>query len=264
MQKDNSFLLKEKERIDDLQIGGYEVIQNPDKFCFGMDAVLLSAFARAKEGDRVLDMGTGTGVIPILMAAKTKASSFTALEIQEESVDMARRSMRLNHLEDKIRVICGDIKQAGEIFGPACFDVVTCNPPYMIEEHGLQNPMAPKAIARHEVLCNLEDVISQASKVLKSGGHFFMVHRPFRLPEIMNKMCQYHLEPKRMQLVYPYENKQPNMVLIEGVKGGRPRMTVEEPFIVYAARGKYTDQVLNIYGRATKQWDEGGNRSTQE
>ena len=177
--------LKENERIDDLQRNHYRIIQDPGRFCFGMDAVLLSGFAFAKEGDRVLDLGTGTGIIPILMEAKTDAAHLTGLEIQADSADMARRSVRLNHLEEKIEIITGDIKEAVSLFGAASFDVVTCNPPYMTEHHGLTNPEAPKAIARHELLCTLEDVISQAAKLLRPGGNFFMVHRPFRLVDIL-------------------------------------------------------------------------------
>lgn len=240
--------LKENERIDELQRNGYQIIQNPEKFCFGMDAVLLSGFARAKEGSLVLDMGTGTGIIPILMEAKTKAAHLTGLEIQEESADMARRSVLLNDLSDKIEIVSGDIKEAGKLFGAASFDVVTSNPPYMIGNHGLTNPDAPKAIARHEILCTLDDVISQAAKVLKPGGHFYMVHRPFRLAEIMTTLSQYKLEPKRMQLVYPYVDKEPNMVLIEAVRGGRSRMTVEKPLIVYKEPGVYTDEIYEVYG----------------
>lgn len=161
--------MKETERIDELQRNGYRIIQDPGRFCFGMDAVLLSGFARAKEGDRVLDLGTGTGIIPILMEAKTKASRFFALEIQEESADMARRSVALNGLEKKIQVVTGDIKEAEKYFNASSFDVITCNPPYMIGKHGLVNPDAPKAIARHEILCTLEDVIRQAAFLLKPG-----------------------------------------------------------------------------------------------
>ena len=165
-------LLKENERVDDLQRNGYKIIQDPGRFCFGMDAVLLSGFARAREGARVIDLGTGTGIIPILMEAKTKAAHLTGLEIQEESADMARRSVQLNGLTDKITIVTGDLKEAVSLFGAASFDVVTCNPPYMTEHHGLTNPGEPKAVARHELLCNLEDVISQAAGLLKSGGAF--------------------------------------------------------------------------------------------
>lgn len=240
--------LKENERLDELQRNGYRIIQNPEKFCFGMDAVLLSGFAKAKAGDRVLDMGTGTGIIPILMEAKTEAAHLTGLEVQEESADMAKRSVALNGLTDKIEIVIGDIKEADQIFKSASFDVITCNPPYMIGQHGLQNPDEPKAIARHEILCTLEDVVSKAAKLLKPGGHFYMVHRPFRLAEIITLMTSYKLEPKRMQLVYPYVDKEPNMVLIEGVRGGKPRMTVEKPLIVYKAPGEYMPEIYDIYG----------------
>lgn len=239
--------LKENERLDDLQRNGYRIIQNPDKFCFGMDAVLLSGFARVRRGENVLDLGTGTGIIPILLEAKTQASHLTGLEIQEESADMARRSVRLNHLEDKIDIVTGDIKEAELIFKAASFDVVTSNPPYMIGRHGIANPDAPKAIARHELLCTLDDVVRSAAKLLKPGGSFFMVHRPFRLAEIINVMTGYRLEPKRMRLVYPYADKEPNMVLIEGCRGGRPRMTVEKPLIVHKAPNVYTDEICEKY-----------------
>jgi len=236
------------ERIDDLQRNNYKIIQDPERFCFGMDAVLLSGFAKAKEGDRVIDLGTGTGIIPILMEAKTEASDFTGLEIQPESADMAQRSVELNHLESKIRIVTGDIKEASSLFGAATFDVVTSNPPYMTEHHGITNEKSPKAIARHELLCTLEDVISQAARLLRPGGSFYMVHRPFRLVDIMVLMREYHLEPKRMKLVYPYIDKDPNMVLIEGLRGGRPRLTVEKPLIVYQSPGVYTDEIYDIYG----------------
>ena len=240
--------LKENERLDELQRNGYFIIQNPEKFCFGMDAVLLSGFAKAKKGDVVLDMGTGTGIIPILMEAKTEAAHLTGLEIQPESADMARRSVAINGLSEKIAIVDGDIKEAGNIFAPASFDVITCNPPYMIAQHGIANPDGPKAIARHEVLCTLDDVARNAAKLLKSGGHFYMVHRPFRLAEIITTLVSYKLEPKRMQLVYPYVDKEPNMVLIEATKGGKSRMTVEKPLIVYDAPGVYNREIYDIYG----------------
>lgn len=246
-KKDN-ILLKENERIDELQRNGYRIIQDTKRFMFGMDAVLLSGFAKAKKGSLVLDMGTGTGIIPILMEAKTEAEHLTGLEIQEESADMARRSVALNGLETKIEIIQGDIKEAGQIFGGASFDVVTCNPPYMMGQHGLTNPDAPKAIARHEVLCTLEDVVSQAAKVLKPGGNFYMVHRPFRLAEIMTVLVKYHLEPKRMRLVHPYVDREPNMVLIEANRGGKSRMKVEKPLIVYKEQNVYTDEIYEVYG----------------
>ena len=239
---------KEQERIDDLQRNGYQIIQNPQKFCFGMDAVLLSGFVRVKPGAAVLDLGTGTGIIPLLIEAKTQAAKICAIEIQEESADMARRSVMLNHLEKKIDIVTGDLKEADRFFDAASFDVITCNPPYMIGQHGLTNPDAPKAIARHEILCTLEDVVRTAAKLLKTGGNFCMVHRPFRLPEIMTVMVKYRLEPKRMRLVYPYADQEPNMVLIEGCRGGRPRMTVEKPLIIFREPNVYTDEVRDTYG----------------
>lgn len=241
-------LLKEHERIDDLQRNGYKIIQDPCRFCFGMDAVLLSGFARADKGDHVIDLGTGTGIIPILMEAKTEASHLIGLEIQEESADMARRSVALNDLEAKIEIVTGDIKQAVELFGKSTMDVVTSNPPYMIGQHGLKNPDSEKAIARHEVLCTLEDVVKAAAALLKPGGNFFMVHRPFRLAEIMTCLSKYKLEPKRMRLVYPFVDKEPNMVLIEANRGGRSRLTVEKPLIVYKEQGVYTDEIYEVYG----------------
>lgn len=240
--------LYEGERIDDLQRNGYRIIQSKDGFCFGMDAVLLSGFARVREREHVLDLGTGTGIIPILLEAKTPGEHFTGLEIQKKSADMARRSVELNDLSDRISIVEGDIKEAVSMFGRASFDVVTSNPPYMTGNHGLVNPELPKAIARHEVLCTLEDVIGQASGLLRENGRFYMVHRPFRLAEIMTMMVKYHLEPKRMKLVYPYIDKEPNMVLIEGLKGGKSRITVEKPLIVYKEPGVYTDEIYDVYG----------------
>ena len=240
--------LYEGERIDDLQRNQYQIIQNEAKFCFGMDAVLLSGYTKVKKGETVLDLGTGTGIIPLLLSAKTEASHFTALEIQEESADMARRSVALNGLSEKITIVTGDIKKATQIFGKAVFDVVTSNPPYMNDQHGLKNPDMPKAIARHEVLCSLEDVVREASAVLKPNGRFYMVHRPFRLAEIFEQLKKYKLEPKAMQLVYPYVDKEPNMVLIECLKGGKPMIKIAPPLIVYKEPGVYTQEIYDIYG----------------
>ncbi len=240
--------LKANERIDELQRNGYRIIQDADKFCFGMDAVLLTGFAHAKEKDVLLDLGTGTGIIPILMEAKYGCAHLVGLEIQEESADMARRSVALNRLSDKIDIVTGDIREADTLFSSASFDCITCNPPYMIGKHGLTNPEEPKAIARHEILCTLEDVVRVTAKLLKPGGHLYLVHRPFRLTEIITTLSYYKLEPKRMRLVYPYVDKEPNMVLVEAVRGGRPRMTVEKPLIVFAGPGVYTPEIREKYG----------------
>ena len=239
-------LVKCGERVDDLQ-NGYFVIQDPKKFCFGMDAVLLSGFARVKKGETALDMGTGTGIIPILLSQRTEGKHFTGLEIQAECAEMADRSVKYNCLEDRIQIVEGDIKEAADIFGAASFDVVTCNPPYMIGQHGLTNPHLPKAIARHEILCTFDDVASQAARVLKDRGRFYLVHRPFRLVELMAALTKYKLEPKRMQLVYPYIDKEPNMVLIEACKGGNSRIQIERPLVVYEKPGVYTKDILELY-----------------
>ena len=213
------------ERIDELQRNGYRIIQNPEKFCFGMDAVLLSGFARAKKHENCLDLGCGNGIIPILMEAKTAGNHFTGLEIQPGSADMARRRVALNDLQDRIDIV-----------------------EYMTAQHGLTNLHEAKTIARHEVLCNLEDIIRESARLLVPGGRFYMVHRPFRLAEIISLMVQYRIEPKRMRLVYPYVDREPNMVLIEGLRGGKSRMTVEKPLIVYKEPGKYTDEIYDVYG----------------
>lgn len=230
-------LIKQGERLDDLQIAGLELIQDPEKFCFGVDAVFLSDFAKVKPGETVLDMGTGNGIIPILLSAKTKGKHFTGLEIQAETAEMARRSVRYNHLEDKVEIVTGDIKEAAEIFKPAFFDVITTNPPYMLAEHGLRNPDDAKAVARHEVLCSLDDILRESMRLLQDKGRFYMIHRPFRLTEILIKMNHYKIEPKRIQFIYPHIDKEPAMVLIEGVRGAKPRVTVEPPIIIYDKSG---------------------------
>ena len=240
--------LQPGERLDDLQRDGLQLIQNPSRFCFGMDAVLLARFARVRKDDRVMDLCSGNGIIPVLMAGTCEGGYFTGLEIQEESADMARRSVSYNHLEEKVKIVTGDIKDASKLFGASSFHVITTNPPYMIGTHGENSPSQAKAIARHEVLCTLDDVLRESAKLLMPGGRFYMVHRPFRLAEILSKMVEYKIEPKRMRLVYPYIDKEPNMVLIEGLRGGKSRMTVEKPLIVYKEQGVYTDEIYDIYG----------------
>lgn len=240
--------LKDEERLDDLQRNGYQIIQKKDGFCFGMDAVLLSGFAAVKPGEKAIDLGTGTGIIPILLEAKYEGEHYTGLEIQDEVAEMAARSVALNHLEERVSIVKGDIKEASRLFGAASFDVVTSNPPYMNDAHGLKNPDLPKAIARHEVLCTLDDVAREAAKLLRPGGRFYMVHRPHRLIEIITALTKYKLEPKRMKMVHPFVDKEANMVLIEAVRGGKSMIKVEAPIVVYQEPGVYTQEIYDIYG----------------
>ena len=240
--------LNEGERIDDLERCGFKIIQNTDKFCFGMDAVLLSGYATAKRGEKVLDLCCGNGIIPILMAAKTEAERIVGIEIQKDIADLARRSVAANDISDRVNIICADIKDSQDYLQAGVFDVVTCNPPYMIDSHGIKNPDSPKAIARHEILCNFDDVARIASVMLRSGGRLYLVHRPFRLTEIFETLTKYGLEPKRMKLVYPYVDREPNMVLIEADLGAKRRITVERPLIVYESPNCYTKEIYDIYG----------------
>lgn len=235
------------ERVDDLHRNGYLLIQDPERFCFGVDAVLLVGFAKMKQNEIALDMCTGTGVIPILMEAKTDGEQFVGVEIQEESAEMAQRSVLLNNLENRIFIQQGDIKELDKMYKLGSFDVVTCNPPYMPNGGGLLNEYTPKAIARHEILCTLDDVLSMAEKMLRVGGRMYMVHRPSRLADIFCLARQYHLEPKRMRFVHPYVEKEPTLVLVELIKGGKPMLKVEPPLIIYLINGEYTAEVRDIY-----------------
>lgn len=236
------------ERVDDLERCGYKIIQDPKMFCFGIDAVLLSGFAKVRAQENVLDMCCGNGIIPILLAAKSQAGHITGMEIQREAAALAKRSVEANGLSDRINIICGDIKEADAYFSKSVFDVVTCNPPYMLDSHGLKNPESPKAIARHEIMCNFEDIARSAASMLKPGGRLFLVHRPFRLVELFSTLTKYNLEPKRMKMVHPFIDHEPNMVLIEAVLDGRRRITVEQPLIVYEQPGVYTPEIYEIYG----------------
>lgn len=238
--------LNEDERLDDLERKGYKIIQNTRIFCFGIDAVLLSAFAKMNKTQSAIDLGTGNGIIPIMMEARY-GGNYTGLEIQDINVDMARRSVELNNLSQSISIVKGDIRQASGIFGNNVFDVVTSNPPYMNENHGITNPDDCKAIARHELKCTLDDVVREASRLLKCNGHFYMVHRPHRLVEIINKLTEYKLEPKVIQFVHPFSDREANMVLIDAVKGGKSMVKIKEPLVVYKEQGVYTDKVMDIY-----------------
>jgi tRNA1Val (adenine37-N6)-methyltransferase len=246
---------------------GFKIIQDTERFQFGIDAVLLADFAAGsvREGDKVIDLGTGTGIIPLLMAGRCNSTAgafdtplggtqspqvtFTGLEVQEASADMAAQSVALNGLEGQIQILQGDLKEADNLFPRHSFDVITCNPPYMIDEHGRSNALDAKTIARHEVLCTLEDVVAAADTLLASHGKFFMIHRPFRLPEIFESLAAHKLEMKRMRLIQPFAGKEPNMVLIEARKNAKRRLTIEPPLIVRDDNGEYTVEVQDIYNR---------------
>ena len=230
---------------------GYKILQDSERFQFGIDAVLLADYASKslKEKESVIDLGTGTGIIPLLMVNKCKTAAFTGLEVQKESADMAARSVAMNGLEGQIQIVHGDLKEAGSLFPRHSFNVVTCNPPYMIDAHGRNNEQDALTIARHEVLCTLEDVVTAADYLLATHGSFFMIHRPFRLPEIFSSLEKHKMEMKRMRLIYPFADKEPNMVLIEARKNAKRRLTIEPPLIVRNDDGEYTVEVQDIYNK---------------
>ncbi|MBE7032279.1 MAG: tRNA1(Val) (adenine(37)-N6)-methyltransferase [Ruminococcaceae bacterium] len=240
------------ERIDDLQTPtGLRLIQNPDWFCFGVDAVLLSDFAAKsiKSKARVLDMCSGNGIIPILLTEKSAANHIDGLEIQEPVAEMASRSVCLNSLEEKIKITAGDLKNAADIYGKCVFDNVTCNPPYKEASGGLKNSADAVTIARHEICCSLEDIIESAEKVLKPYGKLCLIHRPERLADIIWLMRKHRIEPKRLRLVHPSPGKVATMILVEGAKHGNPKLFLDPPLYVHDSNGNYTDEIQQIYGR---------------
>jgi tRNA1Val (adenine37-N6)-methyltransferase len=245
--------LKENESIDDLQYKNLRIIQSKEGFRFGIDAVILANFADVKKGQSVIDLGTGNGIISILIAGKTQAASVTGLEIQPDVADMAARSVELNNLNERVKIVCGDIKNSIEYFGASRFDVVVTNPPYMKGGGGLKNPSDSKAIARHEVLCTLHDVIRVSSKLLVPGGQFAMVHRPERLADIIYLMRTYGIEPKFLRFVYPSPYKKANLLLIKGTRGGKPFLKMMEPLYVYDESGNYSKEIDEIYLRGVKE-----------
>jgi tRNA1(Val) A37 N6-methylase TrmN6 len=247
--------LSDNERIDDLQYKGLKLIQKRDGFCFGVDAVLLANFADVRENTRVIDLGTGTGIISILLAGKTPAKSITGLEIQPEMAEMALRSVALNHLEDRVKIVCGDLKDSLEHFGPSRFDVVVANPPYMIAGGGLVNSSDAKAVARHEIKCSLEDVIRAGGRLLVPGGQLAMVHRPERLVDIVCLMRKYGVEPKYMRFVHPAPYKKPNLLLVKGARGGNPQLKMMDPLYVYDQHGNYSREINEIYCREVKKFE---------
>ncbi len=237
--------LKTNERVDDLQRDGLKIIQNPDGFCFGMDAVLLSSFANAKNGDTVVDLGTGTGIIPLLLSAKTKANKIHGFEIQSNVADMASRSVLMNHLEDKIRIINDDLKNALKYITSSSVDVITSNPPYMVVGTGGVSPK--RSVSRHEITCSLEDVILCASKLLKTKGKMFLVHRANRMVDVINIMRKHSIEPKRLRCVHPFEDREANLILVEAVKNAGRELKIIKPLIVRNSKGQYTEEIYAIY-----------------
>ncbi|MDF2839867.1 MAG: putative O-methyltransferase [Clostridia bacterium] len=241
-------LIKEDECLDDLQ-NGYMLIQKNNAFKFGVDAVLLADFAEVKRSECVLEMGTGTGIIPILLHVKKQPAAITALEIQGDMADMAKRSIQYNKLEDKIKILHMDLKDAIENLGKANYDCVITNPPYVKREAGINNPTETKALARFEIACTLQDVIGSAKELVRPGGKFFMVHRADRLVDIIFEMRNQGIEPKRIRFVHSNSGKRPHLILIEGVRGGKPELRFMDPLYIYDDKGEYTEEIHRIYGR---------------
>ena len=242
--------LKQDERIDDLEFNGLKIIQNKNGFCFGIDSVLLSDFAKnMRKNSKVIDLGTGTGIINILLSGKTTAKELVGVEVQEEVADMAKRSVKLNGVEGKIEILNKNILDLSNIYNKGYFDVVVTNPPYKKINTGLINEENKKMISRHEITANLRDFIHISSYLLKDHGEFFMVHRPERLVDILWTMREEKIEPKKIKFVYPNENKKTNLVLIKGVKNGNSFLEFEDNLYVYNQNGNYTDEILKIYGK---------------
>lgn len=242
--------LKENERLDDLQLNKLKIIQNKKWFCYGIDSVLLSDFAKEiRENSTVLDLGAGNGILGLLLCGKTKLKTIIGVEIQDEVCEMATRTILFNDLQDRFQMIHGDIKNVTNIIPRESFDAVVSNPPYKKKDSGIQNNNETKVISRHEILCNLNDIIKAACYALKEKGTFYMVHRPERLADIIATLREYRIEPKVIKFVYPKINKKPNLVLIKSTKYGNSFLDIKEPIIVYDGNGEYTDEIKKIYGR---------------
>ena len=242
--------LKENERIDDLEFKGLKIIQNEKGFCFGMDSVLLSDFAKnMKNNSTVLDLGTGTGIIPILLCGKTNLKKVVGIEIQQDVANMAKRSSQLNNLQDRFEVVNTNIIDLKNIYEKQSFDVIVTNPPYKKENTGITNKNEAKLISRHEITANLEDFISISKDLLKDKGEFYMVHRPERLVDILSLMRKYKIEPKILKFVSPNKNKEPNLILIKGIKNANSFLKIEKNLYVYNEDGKYTNEILKIYNK---------------
>ena len=246
----NEVVVKENESIDELQLKGLKLIQKKDSFRFGVDAVLLSEFANIKKNFRVIDLCTGTGIVPFLILGKYEPKEIVGIEVQEEIAEMANRSTVLNNVEDKIKFINRDLKDIEFLKQLGRFDALTVNPPYKLNNSGIVNPSDKLAIARHEVLCTLEDVIATSRILLKDNGRMYMVHRPERLADILTLMRKYKIEPKRIRMVHPNTKKSPNIVLIEGQRDGGKFLKWDPPLYVYNDNGEYSDEINKIYGRS--------------
>lgn len=244
-----TFELREGERLDDLQAKGLQIIQSDEVFSFSLDAVLLARYATVRRRDRVIDLGTGNGVMPLLLTARSDLprGEIVGLEIQERLADMAERNVRGNALEDTIKIVHGDTREAVDLFGKESFDTVICNPPYRPAGVGDQSENEHVRIAKHEITCTLDQAISAAAGLCRYDGRVAFVHRPDRLADIIALMRHHRLEPKRLCLVHPRPHKQPNILLIEALKGGRPELRIDPPLIVHHEDGSYTDAILDIY-----------------
>ncbi len=236
-------MIYEHEKIEELGIKDYKIIQSKREFCFGSDAVLLARFAKIKKGACVLDMCSGTGIIPILLDGMYNPGEIYSLEIMPSASDMARRSFELNALSHKIHAVCGDLKGAVDLFGKRRFDAVTVNPPYMPVGKGLVNPKNALAVARHEILCTLDDVTRVSAQVLRPCGKLYMVHRADRLCDVICTFRKYGIEPKRMQTVYPNMKSRATLILIEGLAGGGKQLIAEEPIFMYDNDGNYLQAI---------------------
>ena len=243
-------ILKDNERIDDLQLNNLKIIQNKDGFCFGIDAVLLADFAKdIHNNSKVLDLGTGTGIIATLLCAKTKLSKIYGIDIQKDVCDMASRSIKLNNLHDKFEIINSNIKDLNNIFEEASFDAIVSNPPYKKDNSGIKNEVETKLISRHEITANLEDFINVSSKLLKNNGNIYMVHRPERLSDLFYLFKKYNLEPKKLRIVQSYIDSKPKLILIKATKNAKSFLNIENPLIIYNKDGSYTDEIFKIYGK---------------
>ncbi|MCC8014823.1 MAG: tRNA1(Val) (adenine(37)-N6)-methyltransferase [Eubacterium sp.] len=235
------------ERIDDLQRKGFKIIQDDEMFCFGTDAVLLCHFARLKPGDRAVDLGCGNGVIGLLLCSLYDNINVTGLEIQPKAAELAKRNISLNGIENRMRIVLGDISRISDYFPVGEADVVITNPPYMKAQGSLKNESEEKRLARHEILCSLNDVVKAAAYLLKFGGRFFMVHKPERLCEIFEAMKGCGIEPKRLRLVQSNSKKEPSMALIEGAKGGKPGLRVMPALVISGDDGRLNNEYEKIY-----------------